>query len=34
MDLSYPADTEPFRAEIRQWLTDNLPEGWGTPGFP
>ncbi len=33
MDLSYPADTEPFRAEIRQWLVDNLPEGWGTPGF-
>jgi hypothetical protein len=33
MDLSYPAETEPFRAEIRQWLVDNLPEGWGTPGF-
>ncbi len=33
MDLIYPADTEPFRAEIRTWLTDNLPEGWGTPGF-
>ena len=33
MDLSYPADTEPFRAEIRQWLVDNLPDGWGTPGF-
>ena len=33
MDLSYPADTESFRAEIRQWLVDNLPEGWGTPGF-
>jgi alkylation response protein AidB-like acyl-CoA dehydrogenase len=33
MDLSYPAETEPFRAEIRQWLTDNLPDEWGTPGF-
>ena len=33
MDLSYPPDTEPFRAEIRQWLVDNLPDGWGTPGF-
>lgn len=33
MDLNYPAETEPFRAEIRQWLADNLPEGWGTPGF-
>jgi alkylation response protein AidB-like acyl-CoA dehydrogenase len=33
MDLSYPPETEPFRAEIRQWLQDNLPDGWGTPGF-
>ena len=33
MDLTYPVETEPFRAEIRQWLVDNLPDGWGTPGF-
>ncbi len=33
MDLSYPPETEPFRAEIRAWLTENLPDGWGTPGF-
>jgi hypothetical protein len=33
VDLDYPADIEPFRAEIRQWLQDNLPEGWATPGF-
>ncbi|MEI7859021.1 MAG: acyl-CoA dehydrogenase family protein [Acidimicrobiales bacterium] len=33
MDLSYPVETEPFRAEIRSWLADNLPEGWGTPEF-
>jgi alkylation response protein AidB-like acyl-CoA dehydrogenase len=33
MDLDYPPETEPFRAEIRGWLTDNLPEGWATPGF-
>ncbi len=33
MDLSYPPETEPFRAEIRQWLADNLPSGWGTPDF-
>jgi alkylation response protein AidB-like acyl-CoA dehydrogenase len=33
MDLSYPVETEPFRAEIRQWLVDNLPDGWGTEGY-
>ncbi len=33
MDLRYPPETEPFRKEIRQWLDENLPEGWGTPGF-
>ena len=33
MDLSYPPEAEAFRAEIRSWLTANLPEGWGTPGF-
>ncbi|MGH9087402.1 MAG: acyl-CoA dehydrogenase family protein, partial [Acidimicrobiales bacterium] len=33
MDLSYPPEAEAFRAEIRRWLEDNLPEGWGEPGF-
>jgi alkylation response protein AidB-like acyl-CoA dehydrogenase len=33
MDLDYPVDTEPFRAEIRAWLVENLPDDWGTPGF-
>jgi alkylation response protein AidB-like acyl-CoA dehydrogenase len=33
MDLSYPPEAEAFRAEIRTWLEDNLPEGWGRPGF-
>jgi alkylation response protein AidB-like acyl-CoA dehydrogenase len=33
MDLSYPAEAERFRAEIRDWLVDNLPAGWGRPGF-
>ena len=28
MDLTYPADTEQFRAEIRTWLEENLPRGW------
>jgi hypothetical protein len=25
--------TDEFVAELRSWLDDNLPEGWGTPGF-
>jgi alkylation response protein AidB-like acyl-CoA dehydrogenase len=33
MDLNYPAETEPFRAEVRQWLEENLPTGWFDEGF-
>src|SRR4029078_2149641 len=33
MDLSYPPEAEKFRMEIRAWLEENLPDGWGTPGF-
>ena len=33
MDLTYPPDAEAFRLEIRQWLVDNLPEGWFDEGF-
>src|SRR5436190_22022021 len=33
MDLTYPAEAEEFRKEIRAWLEANLPEGWGSPGF-
>ena len=33
MDLSYPPETEPFRAEVRKWLTQNLPKGWFDEGF-
>ena len=33
MDLTYPTEAEAFRLEIRQWLTDHLPEGWFEPGF-
>lgn len=33
MDLSYPPEAEEFRATIRAWLKDNLPQGWGEPGF-
>ena len=33
MDLSYPADAEAFRTEIRGWLEASLPSGWFTLGF-
>jgi alkylation response protein AidB-like acyl-CoA dehydrogenase len=28
MDLSYTAEEEEFRTELRNWLEDNLPDGW------
>jgi hypothetical protein len=33
MDLTYPPEAETFRSEIRSWLEENLPDGWGTPEF-
>ncbi len=33
MELSYPPEAEAFRVEIRAWLAEHLPAGWGTPGF-
>ena len=33
MDLSYPAEAEQFRKEIRAWLEENLPSGWFDEGF-
>ncbi|MEM1332647.1 MAG: acyl-CoA dehydrogenase family protein [Actinomycetota bacterium] len=33
MDLTYPAQAEEFRTEIRAWLEDNLPDGWFDEGF-
>jgi alkylation response protein AidB-like acyl-CoA dehydrogenase len=33
MDLTYPAEAEQFRTEIRGWLEDHLPEGWFDEGF-
>ena len=33
MDLSYPAEAEEFRVEIRSWLEENLPAGWFDEGF-
>ena len=33
MDLTYPLEAESFRAQIRAWLEENLPQGWFDPGF-
>jgi alkylation response protein AidB-like acyl-CoA dehydrogenase len=33
MDLSYPPEAELFRNEIRAWLEQNLPRGWGKDGY-
>jgi alkylation response protein AidB-like acyl-CoA dehydrogenase len=33
MDLTYPPEAEEFRGVISSWLEENLPEGWGSPGF-
>jgi alkylation response protein AidB-like acyl-CoA dehydrogenase len=33
MDLAYPPEAEEFRGVIRDWLSENLPDGWGQPGF-
>ena len=33
MDLTYPAEAEEFRKEIRAWLEENLPDGWFDEGF-
>ena len=33
VDLTYPPEAEEFRAVIGGWLRENLPEGWGEPGF-
>jgi len=33
MDLTYPADAEEFRTEVRTWLEANLPDGWFDDGY-
>jgi alkylation response protein AidB-like acyl-CoA dehydrogenase len=33
MDFSYSAEDQKFRDELRQWLHDNLPSGWGATVF-
>lgn len=34
MDLALSPAELAFRDEIRGWIGENLPEGWGTPAFP
>jgi len=33
MDFNLAPQEEQFRADIRAWLAQNLPEGWGTPAY-
>jgi alkylation response protein AidB-like acyl-CoA dehydrogenase len=33
VDARDPLDDEAFRARFRRWLAENLPEGWGEPGY-
>ncbi len=33
MDLSYNAEDEQFRSELRGWLEANIPREWSRPGF-
>jgi alkylation response protein AidB-like acyl-CoA dehydrogenase len=33
MDLSFTAEEERYRARVRAFLKENLPPGWGTPGY-
>jgi alkylation response protein AidB-like acyl-CoA dehydrogenase len=33
MDLAYTPEAEEFRVEIREWLSTNLPSGWGDDDF-
>jgi alkylation response protein AidB-like acyl-CoA dehydrogenase len=33
MDLTYTADEERFRDELREWLRAHIPEEWTRPGF-
>ena len=33
MDLAFSDAELAFRDEVRVWLADNLPEGWGLTGY-
>jgi alkylation response protein AidB-like acyl-CoA dehydrogenase len=34
MDFALSPAEEALRTRVRDWLRANLPEGWGTPGYP
>jgi alkylation response protein AidB-like acyl-CoA dehydrogenase len=33
VDFTFTPAEEHFRLELRRWLDDHLPAGWGTPGY-
>jgi len=33
MDFTETPELRAFREKVRTWLRENLPEGWGTPGY-
>ena len=33
MDLRETQELAAFRQQVRRWLEENLPEGWGTPAY-
>jgi alkylation response protein AidB-like acyl-CoA dehydrogenase len=33
VDFTFTAAEERFRAELRRWLAEHLPAGWGKPGY-
>ena len=33
MDLTYSADEEQFRQELRSWLAESIPAEWREPTF-
>src|SRR4030095_399877 len=34
MEFRLSPSEEAFQRAVRDWLLANLPEGWGTPGYP
>ena len=34
VDLTFSSQAEDFRAELRTWLSENIPPGFGTKDFP